>query len=83
VSERAAGELADLADRLASIGEELADRALDRLRASGDAVRAGETPDAALGEEERRITRARRAVEKAVVLLGGRASGYSGPADGP
>jgi len=83
VSDRAADELAELADRLAAIGEELADRALDRLRASGDAVRAGETPDAALGEEERRITRARRAVEKAVVLLGGEASRDPGPVDGP
>ncbi len=83
MSERAADELADLADRLAAIGEELADRALDRLRASGDAVRAGENPDAALVEEERRITRARRAVEKAVILLGGPAPGGPGLDDGP
>ncbi len=83
MSERAADELADLADRLAAIGEELADRALDRLRESGDAVRAGETPDAVLAQEERRITRARRAVEKAVVLLGGPAPGGPGPDDGP
>ena len=56
---------------------------LDRLRESGDAVRAGETPDAVLAQEERRITRARRAVEKAVVLLGGPAPGGPGPDDGP
>jgi hypothetical protein len=83
VSERASDELADLGDRLAAIGEELADRALDRLRASGDAVRAGENPDPALVEEERRITRARRAVEKAVILLGGPAPGSAGLDDGP
>lgn len=83
MSERAADELADLADRLAAIGEELADLALDRLREAGDVVRAGETPDAALAQEERRITRARRAVEKAVVLLGGPAPGGPGRDDGP
>jgi hypothetical protein len=56
--------LSDLRDRLESIGEELADAALDRLRAAAD----GDTGAAA---EERLITRARRAVEKAVHLLDG------------
>jgi hypothetical protein len=55
----------DLRDRLSGIAEELADLALGRLRA---AVHDGAaTPDAAA--EERRLTRARRAVEKAVAVL--------------
>lgn len=54
----------DLRDRLAAIGEELADVALDKLRAAAN----GDT-DAAT--DERKITQARRAVEKAVHLLDG------------
>jgi len=50
--------------RLESVAEELADLALDRLRQSV-AAGAGKTSD-----DERLITRARRSVEKAVVLLG-------------
>jgi hypothetical protein len=64
-----AGDLADIAERLSAIGEELADLALDRLHRAADALRADGEPDPALGIEERRITRARRAVEKAAVLL--------------
>jgi hypothetical protein len=45
------------------IAEQLADLALDRLR---EAVEAGAT---AAPAEERRLTRARRAVEKAAALL--------------
>lgn len=56
----------DLAARLESIAEELADHALDRLRQAADA---DETDQARLVAEERRLTRARRAVEKAVALL--------------
>jgi len=54
----------DLRDRLAGIAEELADVAIDKLKlaARGD-------EDA--GRDERKITRARKAVEKAVTLLGG------------
>ena len=59
-----AGQLDDLRARLDGIAEELADLALDRLRAS---VEAGERR-APL--EERRLTRARRAVEKASAILG-------------
>jgi hypothetical protein len=55
-------ELDVLAERLDAIAEQLADLALQRLR---DAVEAGE----ARSPEERRITRARRAVEKASGLL--------------
>lgn len=58
-----AAEIGDLRDRLEVIAEELADLALDRLR---EAVSAGAKTAPA---EERRLTRARRAVEKAVALL--------------
>jgi hypothetical protein len=61
----------DVAERLSSISEELADLALDRLRQAADGVRSGGTPDPVLVSEEKRITRARRAVDKAVQLLAG------------
>jgi hypothetical protein len=58
-----AGEFDEIRSRLEGIAEELADLAIERLRESIDAG----------GEEfpvdERRLTRARRAVEKAVMLL--------------
>ena len=54
----------DLRDRLATIEEELADAAMEKLRAAVN----GDTNAAA---EERRITRARRAVAKAMQLLDG------------
>jgi len=53
----------DLRQRLEAIAEELGDLALDALR---EAVEAGETTSP---PEERRLTRARRAVEKAALLL--------------
>lgn len=59
-----AGEFDDIRSRLESIAEELADLAIDRLRRSID-----EGGDE-LPVDERRLTRARRAVEKAVHLLG-------------
>ncbi len=55
----------DVRKRLEGIAEELADLALDRLRAALDDP--GEAEDAKA--EERRLTRARRSVEKAAVLL--------------
>jgi hypothetical protein len=55
----------DLRDRLSGIAEELADLALERLRAAVDEGTASPTAAA----EERRLTRARRAVEKAVAVL--------------
>ncbi len=57
-----AGDVDHLRERLEGIAEELADLAIERLRAAvdGNADAAG---------EERRITRARRAVEKAAHLL--------------
>lgn len=57
-----ADDLDALAERLDGIAEELADLAMQRLRV---ALAAGETKS----PEERRITRARRAVEKASGLL--------------
>jgi hypothetical protein len=58
-----AGEPDDIRRRLEGIAEELADLALVRLRESIDA---GGTE---LPVDEKRITRARRAVEKAANLL--------------
>ena len=58
-----AGEFAEIRARLEAISEDLADLAIVRLRESIDA---GGTE---LPVDERRLTRARRAVEKAVHLL--------------
>ncbi len=55
-------QLDDIRNRLEVIAEELADLALDRLKES-----LAEGTDAS---EERRLTRARRAVEKAATILG-------------
>ena len=68
----------ELADRLEQVAEELGDLAFERLRrASEDAGRGGR-PDATTLADERRLTRARRAVEKAVVLLRQPGSGPGG-----
>ena len=58
-----AGEFEDIRRRLEAIGEELADLAIQRLRESIDAG-GHELP-----VDERRLTRARRAVEKAAAIL--------------
>ncbi|GAC1594455.1 MAG: hypothetical protein NVS3B21_16470 [Acidimicrobiales bacterium] len=58
-----AGEFDDIRGRLEAIGEELADLALQRLRESIDAG------GSELPVDERRLTRARRAVEKAASIL--------------
>ena len=58
-----AGEFDDIRQRLEGIAEELADLAIQRLRESIDA--GGDE----LPVDERRLTRARRAVEKAANLL--------------
>jgi hypothetical protein len=58
-----AGEFDDIKDRLEGIAEELADLAIVRLRESIDAG-GTEYP-----VDEKRLTRARRAVEKAIHLL--------------
>lgn len=52
----------ELRDRLAGIAEELADVAIDKLKLAAHG-------DEDAGRDERRITRARKAVEKAVNLL--------------
>lgn len=75
-----------IAGQLVAISDRLADLALARLRVASESVRAGEAPDPVLVAEERRITRARRAVEKAAQLLGGpslAAASGSEPIDGP
>jgi hypothetical protein len=58
-----AGEFDEIRVRLEGIAEELADLAIERLRESIDAG-GQEFP-----VDERRLTRARRAVEKAAMLL--------------
>lgn len=58
-----AGEFEDIRNRLDVIAEELADLAIARLRESIDA---GGTE---LPVDEKRLTRARRAVEKAANIL--------------
>ena len=68
-------DLEEIAVRLGAIAEDLADAALDRLRSNADVVRAGGAPDPELTAEEKRITRARRAVEKAAGLIGGPVGG--------
>src|SRR5260370_39896450 len=67
-----AGEFDDIRRRLEAISEELGDLAIDRLRESIDAG-GNELP-----VDERRLTRARRAGEKAAAALaepGGRGEG--------
>ncbi len=61
-STRRSADLDHLRDRLEGIAEELADLAIERLRAAVDG-------DEGAAAEERRLTRARRAVEKAAGLL--------------
>jgi hypothetical protein len=72
-------EPAELAERLDGIAEELAELALDRLRGAASALRDGGSPDPRLAAEEKRITRARRAVEKAAGLLAERPDTDDGP----
>ena len=69
-----AGDLDSIRARLQSISEELADLALDHLR---EAVGGHAAADAGAAAEERRLTRARRAVDKAAAILG--APGDDGP----
>jgi hypothetical protein len=58
-----AGEFDEIRGRLEVIAEELADLAIQRLRESIDA---GGTE---LPVDEKRLTRARRSVEKAIAIL--------------
>jgi hypothetical protein len=59
-----AGEFQEIRERLEAIAEELADLAIERLRESID------SGGVELPVDERRLTRARRAVEKAAAILG-------------
>ena len=72
--------MAGMAERLEGMVEELTDMALDALRRAGsgdpDSAEAGEALAA-----ERRILRARRALEKAVAALSGGAAGGREPFD--
>lgn len=58
-------DLSELIRRLEAISEELGDLAIAQLRES---LESGESRHA---DEERRITRARRSVDKAAVILAG------------
>ena len=60
----------EMAERLAQLSEELGDLAFERLREASSSAGRGEGQPA-LVAEEKRLTRARRAVDKAVVLLRG------------
>lgn len=65
-------DVSDVVARLEAIAEELADRAIEVLR---EAVESGAS---ARPDEERRLTRARRAVEKAAALLDDRSADDDG-----
>lgn len=65
-------DLEDLRARLEGIAEELADAAMEALRQALDAGATGRP------EAERRITQARRAVERAVAALGAVPEGAAG-----
>ena len=56
-------DLDEVRDRLQAIADDLADLALERLRAAVD------HDDPAPVADERRLTRARRAVDKAIAVL--------------
>jgi hypothetical protein len=62
-------DVEELAARLDTIAEELADVALDRLRSATGVLGRGEEPDPAVLAEEKRLTKARRSVEKAASVL--------------
>jgi len=64
----------ELAAQLEAIAEELGQLAFDRLREASAEAGTGAAPDPAMLAEERRLTRARRAVEKAAGLLGGQST---------
>ena len=57
-------DVEELRERLQSVADDLADLALERLRAAVEL----EDP-ASVAAQERRLTRARRAVDKAIAVL--------------
>jgi hypothetical protein len=73
----------DLRVRLEEVADALADRALDLLRTASEDAGRGSVPDPSVLAEERRLTRARRAVEKAARLLEDPPGDGAGPDDGP
>ncbi|HSH61959.1 MAG TPA: hypothetical protein VK988_20380 [Acidimicrobiales bacterium] len=68
-------QLEDIRGRLEAIAEELADLALDRLKES--------LADGTDASAERRLTRARKAVEKAAAILGSDSLGSRSEDEGP
>ena len=62
-------ETGEIVERLEAIAEHLSELALEELRHVAEALEPGEKPNPALLIEERRLTRARRAVEKAMSVL--------------
>lgn len=66
--------ISDVVARLQAVADDLADLTLDRLREAAT----GEGDATALAAEERRLTRARRAVDKAIAVL---SVGNDGEAD--
>lgn len=70
-----ATDLETLADRLDQLEEDLAEAAIERLRAAVSGGTGDEAAAAAAAAEERTITKARRAVAKAAHLLRGLDSG--------
>lgn len=63
----------DLAERLSAVSDDIADRAMAALREAMAANRRGDEEErAARAAEEKRLTRARRSIEKAISLLHGR-----------
>ncbi|MCC5950496.1 MAG: hypothetical protein JJU45_00220 [Acidimicrobiia bacterium] len=70
-----ATDLETLADRLEQLEEDLAEAAIDRLRAAVANGKSDEDAAAIAAAEERTITKARRAVAKAAHLLRGMDAG--------
>ena len=62
-------ELEAIADRLEAIADQLDDLIVDRIRTALSFVSEGDEPDPALLAEEKRLSRARRSVAKAVGIL--------------
>ena len=70
-------DLDEIRSRLEQLADELADLALDRLREAASAAREHGDEDAVAEATatERRLTRARRSVERAVAILSDRDEG--------
>lgn len=65
-----AGDVEELRQRLRAVADELADLAIERLRQAVDHDGEPGVAAATATAHERRLTRARRAVEKAIAVLG-------------